>query len=269
MGCGISKGSIHPKLDFTLQLTGVPLYDDIFLPLERPLSIVHQCSKELRKTQKHFFKETGVSSHLRDPRILDGFVSMLMCYSASGNGSLESVGFRLMTVPPYIDVDGSLLDEEQRVIPGVWNDLVRIATTLSSQLSPLLPLLKTAAASNASTSHSDAPNHITKTIEEYKLEDLEATRLIRTVLNNHGKICQAPVLLEEAISTAEQIAKFLTRVGEEFTAVKAVVEEVGRQAYEKRTFTPSELVVTYWTFIEEKKRIREATKVSKHSSRII
>ena len=263
MGCGISRREIQARLDFTLQMTGFSLFDEVFMELERPLTIVHQCSKDLRKTLRHFYKETGVSPQLREPEVLDGFVAMLLVYATAGNGDLGAVGFRQITVPPYIDVDGTLLSEEHRNIPGLWNDLVRISASLAGQLTPLLPLIKTAAVSNASKPHSDAPNQVKAAITDNHLEPAQATKLIRTVLDNHGKICQAPVLLEEAIDLAEQITKFLSRVAEEVNSVKSLVEQIGSEAHAKRLNLPAELVAAYWSTIEEKKRVSERAKASK------
>lgn len=263
MGCGISRKDIQPHPDFTLQMTGFPIFDEVFSELERPLTVVHQCSKDLRKTLRYFYKETGVSPQLREPEVLDGFVAMLLVYATAGHGDLTAVGFRQITVPPYIDVDGTLLSDEQRAIPGLWNDLVRISASLSGQLTPLLPLIKTAAVSNASKRHLGAPNQVKAAIADNHLEPAKATKLIRTVLDNHSKICQAPVLLEEAIDLAEQITKFLSRVGEEVQSVRGLVEQVGSEASAKHLSLPTELVAAYWSTIEEKKRLSARAKSGK------
>lgn len=267
MGCGLTQPHVQPHLDFTLQMTGFPHFDEVFLELERPLTVVNQCSSDLRKTLKHFYKETGVSPQLREPEVLDGFVAMLLVYATAGNGSLEAVGFRVLTVPPYIDVDGSGLGEEQRCIPGLWNDLVRISTSVAGQLAPLLPLVKTAAASNASTLYSDAPNQVKSAILDNHLSPPQATRLIRIVLDNHAKICQAPALLEDAIDSSEVITKFISRISDEVQNMKGLIEQIGGEASRKKICSGVELVANYWATIEEKKRVNEMVKVGRQRTR--
>lgn len=229
--------------EFGLRASGDPRYDELFKGLEEPLSRIADVRNQLKQAHTAFQKAVGTFKQVRNPTFLDSLMAMLFCFSASGEGYLTNLNFKLTPTVPFFSLNENLLYREHRGIVPAWSRLVTLAEGIPGELRPLERRLEKAIEESASKRDLDFAG------EE---SDGKLTHALRTISSNHIKLAQMPSVLEELMVQSQEITDAIATLPTLLSRSHMILVAVGKQAYVDQNIEPRDIVEKYWTTVDSR-----------------
>lgn len=227
-----------------MEETGDSRYDSLFQELETPLSKLAKTHYRLREALKNFQREVGTLRQLKSPTFFDSLMAMLFCFSASGQGSLETIDFELTSALPFIQVNTRMLYMEHRKIMPAWTRIVTQASKAPTRLAALVPIVESALRETAGECHIGLPRESEP--ESSASVDPFEQHMRRTLASNSGKLHQAEWLVEEVKALALDINKTVEALPQILCDGQPAILAIGQQAFVDQKLTPKDIVDLYW-----------------------
>ena len=244
MGCGLGRKKVTLQVDFCMEETGDSHYDSLFHELELPLSKLAKTHYRLTAALKDFQREVGTLRLLKSPTFFDSLMAMLFCFSASGQGSLETIAFELTPTLPFIQVNTRLLYMEHRKIVPAWARVMAQASKAPRRLAVLLPIVETALLETAGELYVGIPRESEP--ESSGSVDPFEQQMRRTLASNYSKLHQAEWLVEEIRALVLDVNKTVEALPQILCDGQAAILAVGQQAFVDQKLTPKDIVDLYW-----------------------